>query len=274
MAVAGELVQAKIDKLLTQYRESPKLIGEIELNLRQIEEVYNAIACIPESFNLDTAVGDQLEIIGRRLGFGKTHCVCTSQPFYGFNCDNSNQTVAGFCDDSATWSGCGTTGFGEVTINSDETYRRLLKSRAIQARSLFDIQSLCNAIQILWGDQARVLSDSNKRIVIGIGRDLTNEEIALLQVYPRVLPVALGVSIRFHFGAIDRLAGFGDGWSGFCSGSEEQTLSLVDQDGNQITDQNGIYLITETSTGSEETSWVCAIDVAPYGCNDGVNLNG
>lgn len=176
--------------------------------------------------------------------------------------------VVGFCDDSATWIVCGVSGIGEISIADDEMYRKFLMVRRYQMLALYDLESLTEACRIFWGDTATVLDAGHGRVVIAPGRDLTQAETALLQLYPRVLPVAPGVRIRFHFGPT-KVFGFGEGWGGFC----EPPADPAEAEGVILITEIGAELVTETgevlTTGplNLDAPWMCEVDPHPYDCD-------
>lgn len=270
----NELIEAELSKVLTQYRESPNLLFLIRTYLSKVEEVYFSICDLPSFFEIDTAVSDQLTLIGKRLGWPRCHCVCTVQPVFGFACEGvpSEYPLIGFCDDG-TWLNCSDVfGVGTVCINDDEIYRGFLRARRYQILSFYDIQSLTDAIQTLWGPTAMVIDAGNGRVVIAPGRDLTADETALLQLYPRVLPVAPGIRVRFHFGAVTKVFGFGEGWGGFCEVIDADGWIMSPDPDNEEAMHSG-----NESTGDDmeimvsgpirqDAPWMCEIDVKPYEC--------
>lgn len=260
----GQIVEAAVDRLATQYRESPKLIHLIRTYVGQIEEAALAACAVPDFFDIETAVGDQLTMLGRRMGWPRCHCVCETQPAFGFGCDGyaGEVPVVGFCDENVTWIDCGVSGFAEICLVDDEMYRRTLLARRYQMQALYDFESLTAAIRHIYGPTAVILDSGVGRVVIAPGRDLTQAETAVLQVVPRVLPVAPGIRVRYHFGAL-RVFGFGAGWGGLC----DIGAPLVTEDEDEIT-------VSGESTGdpdiplvvSQSTEWMCEIDPRPYDC--------
>lgn len=260
-----ELVEPRLDRVLTQYRESPKLLHVMRTYLRQVEEAYTTICDLPSFFEIDTAIGDQLTIIGKRLGWPRKHCVCIVQPVFGFACEgvNFDVPIVGFCE-NAIWEACGVFGVGDISIDDDEVYRGFLRARRYQMLAFYDIESLTEALQAIYGDAARVLDAGNGRVVLAPGRDLNEAEKALLQLVPRVLPVAPGIRQRFHFGPDLRVFGFGAGWGGFCDVDYGPSLILTEND-NEIETEDGTgWLATENKFG--DAPWMCEIDVKPYDC--------
>lgn len=259
------LVEPRMNRVLTQYRESPKLLHLLRAYLRQIEKHHGAVCDLPEHFTLETAVGDQLTILGKRLGWPRCHCICDVQPVFGFECSDfiGDYPIAGFCDATVSWLSCSDIGFGDVCINDDELYRKFLKVRIYQVTRRLDFESLNDCLRILWGASAGIVDSGNGRVVIAPGRALTDVEIALLQLYPRVLPVALGVNVRFHFSST-KVFGFGQGWGGFCEGLRPDGLPIQDESKRDIQTENRVDIITGPL--SEDSQWMCENDVKPYTC--------
>lgn len=261
----GELVDSRLTRVLTQYRESPKLLHLIRTFLLQLEDVERSICDLPSHFDIETAVGDQLTLLGKRLGWSRCHCVCDVQPVFGFDCEGVQQDypIAGLCDEAVTWVDCGAFGIGEVCINDDELYRKFLKVRRHQMMALFDIENLNEAVRTFWGDQALVLDAGHGRVVVAPGRDLSEVETALLQLYPRVLPVAPSVDVRFHFGDLP-VFGFGTGWGGFCDPWQAVGLPILTSGDVPLVIEDGTEIITGPLP--RDTVWMCEFDTHPYDC--------
>ncbi|RIY00224.1 DUF2612 domain-containing protein [Aureimonas flava] len=259
-----ESVNPRLDRILTQYRESPKLIHLIRTQLRQVEMVAQAICDLPSFFDIDTAVGDQLTLLGKRLGFPREHCVCVTQPVFGFSCgDDDGLQILGFCE-GASWLDCGVLGVSYVTITDDELYRKFLRSRIYQTQAYFDTDSLKTVVRMFWGDQAMILDRNRGRVVVAPGRDLTAAEKAVLQLYPRVLPVPLGIGIRFHLYSVTAVFGFGTGWRGFCQGDVTPGDPILTEDDSPILTERDRPLLTDAV--DTNPVWMCALDVKPYDC--------
>lgn len=260
-----QTVEERIDEVLTRFRESPNLLFLLRTYLGAAVDVYREVCDLPEKFDLDTAVGDQLTLLGKRLGFPRCHCVCVAQPVFGFECAGvvPSQPLAGFCEANSTWAGCGEFNIGDICITDDELYRRFLKVRVRQALAMFNTESLEAALGDLWGPTAKLLDANHGRIVVAPGRELTGDEITVLQLYPRVLPVAIGVEVRFHF-EDTFVFGFGEGWGGFCEPTYPDGLLIVTEDGIPLVTEDGTPITTGPLT--DGAHWMCQIDVRPYTC--------
>lgn len=221
--VPGDLVEIEINRVATQYREATKFLGLIRNILAEGEGAAISLCSIPDFFDLDTAVGDQLTILGKWLGFPRCHCVCgATPPVFGFDCDGTYAgpyTLVGFCAPGSSWVDCPTLGDGEVCLDDDETYRRYLRARRYQMLGLYDIASLQAAVRLVWGPTAQVADAGVGKVVLSPGRPLTDDEVAQLPIAFRVFPIAPGIKALVHLGT-GPIFGFGTGWAGFCESAE------------------------------------------------------
>jgi hypothetical protein len=218
--VLPDQIEPQINLIATEYRESAKLIAFARTILEQIDEVARNVHAIPFYFDLDTAVGDQLTIIGKQLGWPRCHCVCSIAPVFGFACGPNplGIPIVGFCQ-GGTWINCNETGSSELCLNDDEVYRAYLKARRYQMLGLYDLASLQTALRHVWGDQAFVANAAFGHVVLSPGRDLLTQELPELPLAIRVMPVAPGIKALVHLGSAP-LFGFGTGWAGLCEGGE------------------------------------------------------
>jgi hypothetical protein len=219
-----ELVEGELGKLATQYREAENFIALIRAHLAPVEDAGITVCGIPDYFDIDTAVGDQLTIIGKWLGWPRRHCVCVSLPVLGFAWPGGTApplapVIAGACDASASFIDCGATGQGEVSLDDDALYRRFLKARRYQMLGLYDVASLQSAAREMWGALARAHEGRVGTVILAPGRVLTATETALVPLMLRVMPIAPGIRPSVHFGA-GPIIGFGDGWAGNCEGGQ------------------------------------------------------
>lgn len=260
----GELVEAGLNRVLTQYRESPNLLHLIRTHIGQVEAAYLSICDLPSYFDIFTAAGDQLTLIGKRLGFPRCHCVCQVQPVFGFDCDTAPtlRPVVGFCE-GGTWEGCGDDGISEICINDDEIYRAMLKVRRYQMLGRFGFADLTASIQTIYGPTARVMDGGGGQVVIAPLRLLTPSEMAMTKIVARVLPIAPGISTRWHFGD-EPIFGFGTGWGGFCEPWIAEGAPLETESGEIITTEDDEPI--ELGSMTRDATWLCRYDVKPYSC--------
>lgn len=225
------LVDAELSRVPTEYREATKFLAYLRASLALVEDAAIIVCSIPSAFDITAAVGDQLTLIGKRMGFPRCHCDCAVMPVYGFSCEGADPLypIAGFCE-TGTWFGCETIANSEICLDDDEVYRGHLLARRYQMMALYDEESLTAAIRHVWGSTAWIAEHRDGFVCLAPGRTLSAAEVRQLRVTLRVLPVAPGITLRMHFDS-SLIAGIGTGWGGFC-----------------------------------ESDWLCPIDVNPYRC--------
>ena len=226
------LVEPRIDKVLTQYRESEKLLSMYRVYLRQIEIVAQVLENIAQVFNIERAVGDQLTLLGRRMGWPREQTLCAREPVFGFTGGKTTTTpIAGFCQPFSTWSHCGTTRARNYTMTDNYTYRKFLKVRRYQMLFLYSLKYVRLAVKELWGDSADVIRIKENEIIVATGRLLNTDELSIIALYARVLPIFPTMQVKIHLGG-SNVFGFGEGYDGFCNAAE----------------------------------WLCPLDPEPYKC--------
>lgn len=113
---------SKYTELITNYHATkPKFFEHIDLSTRPLIDITTATRGLVSAFDIDTAVGVQLDILG--LWIGRSRIV--SQPISGvyFSLD-----IDGLGFDQGVWQGPYDPDSGYTTL-SDETYRIILKAK-------------------------------------------------------------------------------------------------------------------------------------------------
>lgn len=210
-------VEEGIDRVMTQWRESPRLLAIMRHQLNQIVEVGNALCDIPSKHDIDTGIGDQLTNVGKRLGWPRCHCVCAAPgPVWGWDCAPASPTITytDICDDAGCWENPEEIGSSTICFEDDETYRGYLRARRYQYLRLYDLESLQAAAQHIWGAGAVAYSMGDGKAAVAPGRALTSAETQELQLAFRVLPFAPGIST--HIDLSFPIFGLGEGWANMC----------------------------------------------------------
>lgn len=224
-AAGGSRVLDLLGKVTTPYREAERFLAYLTAVLSQVDAAAKAIERIPDFFDIDTAQGEQLTFIGKRLGFPRCHCVCDATPVYGIACDDPvpGPPIAGLCDE-AVFRGCG--GSSSYCLYDDDAYRGHLVARRYQMLGLYDIESLGASLRAVWGSTAWVPLARRGQVVVAPGRLLTEAEQRRFSITLRALPIAPTMEIAVHYGTAP-VAGIGTGWGGSC-GSDLLCPTVVD----------------------------------------------
>lgn len=236
------LADARLSRVLTQYRESPNLLGLIEAYLLELAEVIERADAIPAAFDIDASTGDQLTLIGKWMGFPRVHPRGQRVRAFGFARDDRpalTYPVAGFCDSRFICEG---SDFEAKTFTDDAEYRRFLKARTVSVNAAlsnrYSRDVLTEAASALFGgDEVLVVREGGGEITLCLTRFYTDDEMRLLHMATQVLPLPLGVTVYWaHSDGVP--FGAGAGWGEFCSSSFYGVIreAVVDQ---QVSDAFG-----------------------------------
>lgn len=216
------IADTTINKIADQYRESPNLIGLIKNYLQQPAILQQVIFYSLYKFDLDKAVGDQLTIIGRLLGWPRFHCRGQRRPIFGFECEINDedcpptQPIGGFCED-AEWDCPGGPEYIPYTFTDDDLYRGFVKARRWMVFGEYAHDGLAQSVRDVFGNQAAILEDGGGVVKVTANRLLSSTEIAIAGLYEQCLPIGPGVRLELYHSK-GPVWGFGDGWAGFCEG--------------------------------------------------------
>jgi hypothetical protein len=75
-------IENYLDNITSQHRDKPKFIGWLSSNLTIIDGIYNVVKSIDSNFDIDNAIGVQLDTLGIIVGRKRT---LSFQPMNGFN---------------------------------------------------------------------------------------------------------------------------------------------------------------------------------------------
>jgi hypothetical protein len=210
--ISDPLIDAEIDRVLTQYRESPNLLGWLRVYLAQVVEIRIALAHMAERFDLDNAEGEQLTFIGARMGFPRNHPAGRLRTFFGFPGRPAVATpIEGWL--SGEWDTGPET---EQASMPDALYRRFLQARRYKLELRRDRESFMEAARILLGPDVHLLGEKAGALALATGRLLAEEERVRVHLFREVLPVAPGV--RLEVWEVTKTFGFGEGWGGWNEG--------------------------------------------------------
>lgn len=197
------------DRIYAQYRNQPKAVDWYAICRTLGGEIDAAAAAVRGIYNIDTAVGAQLDIIGR--------IVVVSRAFVG----NIPLTVSQFGDPDAEFGDLDAV-FSETNLNqdsqmSDEFFRLVIRAKIVKNNSDATIESILKGVTFLIpnADVVRVIDGEDMSFSIEFRGNLTSlERYALLNA--KLIPKPQGVRfngfldsyIPSEFGDVD--AEFGD----------------------------------------------------------------
>ena len=198
-----EITAAYRDLLIIQYK---KLV-----NARSTTEAFVKLAIadmleftVRDGFNIDTAVGRQLDIIGGLIGVSrrmadqitdKTFMVMP--PYAGIS--GSDFGLWGYGDTPPRWFMYRYADFdGYIYILDDSTFRRLIKFAAMSQSMLFSLDNINNLLYTFFGENAILTDNGDMTLtyaftdVDGIV-DILSEAVEINELLPR--PSGVGITV-------------------------------------------------------------------------------
>lgn len=113
---------SKYTDLITNYHAGkPKFVAHVDLSTRPLIDVSTATSGLVAAFDVDTAVGNQLDILGKWIGVDRT----VAAPISGVFLEWDKERVGW---DQGVWLGPYQS-TDELTYLSDDVYRIVLKAR-------------------------------------------------------------------------------------------------------------------------------------------------
>lgn len=123
--------------LLTSQYQTPNFVETVQLVTDSFVSNQAVAASLPALFDLDLAVGDQLDILGEWIGMSRTVQIPISGLYFSLD-------IAGVGLDQGVWFQTGNPLFTSAVLN-DTTYRSALQAKALAnrtGRSLYDVYAI------------------------------------------------------------------------------------------------------------------------------------
>lgn len=178
-------------KVTPQHRK-PRFLAFLELLTTPLAQIAEVAASLSASFDVDQAVGEQLDIIGLWVGVSRRLEVPISGSFFAFN-------TPGLGFNQGIWYGPFTPATGLVLMD-DETYRLVIKAMIKADRWDGSLWAYQEILQEAFPDHfIRATDNFNRTITIRVnGPVLTATQAAILQTGPLSKIRPAGISIAAY----------------------------------------------------------------------------
>lgn len=215
-----------LDLVPSANRDKAKFIALLTALLSPVVDGQNVALDIINKYDLDQAVGKQLDVIGEWVGQSRTISDNIEFKFFGFDDtpnalpfgEEGNPSIGGrFREQSEP--------FQNTTTLQDPEYLFAIKAKIARNSTDGTIDSLINALDFLLGDGVSVVQDiGGMAVYYDVARELTFNEKALIRV--GILPKPAGVRIVSGV-AYNPTGYFGfTGMTGALGFGEESDLSI------------------------------------------------
>lgn len=184
MAMTDETVNL----LIKQYWEKPKAKAEIELEASTWEKTRIFLDALDPAFDLDNAVGPQLDVLGRIVGISRSVPAVIPKIYFGFSINPSNK---GFADKFNALRIGGpffdkfSSAFTDLQLN-DNDYRFFIRIKAAKNRASGYVSSdkyigIQDVVLSAFEGQAYVVDNLDMTLTLYVSPTVSADRLRLIQ---------------------------------------------------------------------------------------------
>lgn len=214
MANVDDIVSYYADLLIIQYHNKPKAKAMIELFAREVL-ASGIMFDVRDGYDLETAVGVQLDVIGKYVGVDRFYTGQVLDNYFSFiDYDEVTSPPAGRIGYSIystfeTKVGRFLTYYGVLSsglVLSDDDFRFLIKLKIIQNNSNHSHKSIDDSIFAFFGDTVR--PDSGGNMIMDYFVDVNAAAIVGVAIQKKILPKPAGVRLNYVIEETSTFFGF------------------------------------------------------------------
>lgn len=171
-----DFIQAYLDLLIYQYRNKPKAEAEISAIVKEFGSIFDFYNSFETEFDLDSAVGNQLDIIGRIVGLSRTVPLGLPKIYFGFN--NKNSNALGF--KQAPFKNGNEKNYTDLQLN-DFDYRFFLKAKISKNFAKSDVISIDEIVSFLFNEKAFITDGLDMTITLYLDESVDINRVRIVQ---------------------------------------------------------------------------------------------
>jgi hypothetical protein len=187
-----DFIAEAIELLASQYQESETLKGHLSILINQLSDLQDVYCQLLDERDIDTAIGVQLDILGRIIGQPRPLVPIDTFNYFGFipNGGISNNLSYGDFDDTAIggfYFSFGDDDGGDYVPLTDEQYRSLLRAAAFRNKIRSTPEELVQFLLFVFEDlnippENILITEGTQYALITIGYPLNDWEKELLKL--------------------------------------------------------------------------------------------
>lgn len=197
-----EILDYYANLLIIQYRNQPKAKATIQAIVKAFI-ANNIILNIRDAFNIDTAVGVQLDILGKYIGVDRFYKVVSLPLAFGFSSylEDEPTDQTGFADVSDFLTKDGTflsasEIISKTAILNDDEYRILLKLKVTQNYSNFSMKDINDSLYRFFENQIYVIDNLDMTMTYYFDSAQSSLKVIIeAAIYKGVIPKPMGVKL-------------------------------------------------------------------------------
>lgn len=185
--------------LIEQYANAPKAVGTVEL-MAQTALIDFIELTVQDSFNIDTAVGVQLDVLGKYIGFSRQVNFPVQRNFFKFyNPLFPDRPQVGFTNYTDPTVNANSSFYlyqyanGQIYFVPDDQYRILLKLKIILNHSNNSLASIANSLYATFG--TNILCIDSQNMILTYFVYAAADPVIKIALQAKLLPKPMGVSI-------------------------------------------------------------------------------
>lgn len=186
------------------FKDKPVFDAYVSVLMVEIEELQHTFKDLIQLRSIDSAVGEQLDLLGRIVGQDRTLINYYSFPYFGFDGATGAETFGSVYDSSI--GGVFRSVYqdeGAAATVDDETYRFLLKARIIANTTRATPDAVISGINFITGNtNTTILEEPNAHLVIETQDNMTTFQkyfLMGLSSQGSIVPVPIGVTVEYAF---------------------------------------------------------------------------
>ena len=188
---------AYADLLIWQYRNKPKAVATIKLIESIIAQGFVDLYQLQDVLNIETAIGHQLDLVGKHVGQGRIVNGYQLRKFFGFR---GSPHALGF---SRGKSGGGQwyrrrEPLADSVRLSDEDYRFLIKCRILKNYQIGTLPNLIEACLFIFGEGCHIVDNYDMTVSISVPNAITSDFKKFAINHLDILPRQAGVQYFFN----------------------------------------------------------------------------
>jgi len=181
-----------LNLLTSQYRDKTKINQAVDLLVDPLVRLQELLASLPDEFDVDQAVGVQLDAVGEWVGISRDIDV----PITDFYFEWDGTAAEGW--DAGTWADDTVTGTTTVSL-TDDSYRLAIKLRIASNKSDGSLQGIYDIIEETFDGDLIVLIKDNQdmSVEIKVIGELSTQDQAVIENEMEFL-IPMGVLINSY----------------------------------------------------------------------------
>lgn len=185
------------DLLIWQYQGKPKALATIKLIEDEFAQSFTDLYQIQDVLSIETATGDQLDLVGKHVGQSRIVNGYTLRQFFGFKNAKNALGFSKELEGGGQWYRLRDPLADSVRL-SDDDYRFLIKCRVIKNYQLGTVPNIIEACQFVFGDGCRVTDNLNMTVAVKVPKKKLTQFSKFAVQNLDIIPRQAGTKIIFE----------------------------------------------------------------------------